>query len=331
MDYFLPLIFAILLGVAVLVYVILDGYDLGVGILVGLNKKQKHRDLMVLSIGPFWDANETWLVLAVGIVLVAFPFAQGYIMAQLYLPTFVMIIGLIFRGVAFDFRVKVHSAYKKTWDIVFSLGSLLTSAAQGYMLGKYIMAFEESYVSYAFSILIALLLPIGYSLLGSCWLILKMEGDLFKESVALCRKLLLVVLICMIMVSIITPLVSEYVYRSWFSSHGFFLFLPMLVLSALAMLYLRKFLLKIEDFGGKLHELPIIVAALIFFLCFNGAAWNFFPYMVPGKWTIWEVAASTESLTATFIGVVIVLPFLLGYTVFAYRVFRGKTSKEMSY
>ncbi len=331
MDYFLPLIFAILLGVAVLVYVILDGYDLGVGILVGLNTKQKHRDLMIASIGPFWDANETWLVLAVGILLVAFPFAQGYIMAQLYLPTFVMIIGLIFRGVAFDFRVKVHSIYKKTWDMVFALGSLLTSAAQGYMLGRYVMAFEDSVSSCIFSLFVAMLLPIGYSFLGSCWLILKMDGDLFKKSVEQCRKLLLTVLACLAAVSIITPLISDYVYKSWFSLHGFFIFLPMIVLSAIAMLYLYKFLVRIEEFGGKLHELPIIVAALIFFLCFNGAAWNFFPYMVPGKWTIWEVAASTESLIVIFVGAIIVLPFLLGYTIFAYRVFRGKTSEELGY
>ncbi len=330
-EYLLPLIFAALLGLAVIVYVILDGYDLGVGILMGFNKKQKDRDLMISSIGPFWDANETWLVLAVGILLVAFPLAQGDILGELYLPIFVMIMGLIFRGAAFDFRVKVHACYKNAWDLAFTLGSLISSMAQGYMLGRYITAFEDTQNAFVFSAIVAILLPIGYCLLGSCWLIMKMEGDLFKKSVTQSKILLYAILACMVLVSVITPLMNERIAKSWFSYPNILFLAPVPALSLCVVAWMHRLLCKIDILNSKYHVLPIIIASLIFLLCFYGIAWDIFPYIVPNKLTIWEAAAHVDSLIVILIGVIIVLPFLLGYTAFSYFVFRGKTSESLSY
>ena len=169
-GHWLPLIFTILMGVAVLVYVILDGYDLGVGILLsGANSYEK--DKMIASIGPFWDANETWLVLGVGILLVAFPAAHGIILSSLYLPTALMLIGLILRGVAFDFRVKVDARYKTYWNWTFFMGSCVTALCQGYMLGSYIVGFDQSFNSVIFSLLTGVCLMAGYAFVGSSLLV----------------------------------------------------------------------------------------------------------------------------------------------------------------
>lgn len=189
MAYWLPLIFMGLMGLAILIYVVLDGYDLGVGILMA-DADDAEKDRMVASIGPFWDANETWLVLGIGILLIAFPLAHGAILTALYLPVALMLIGLILRGVAFDFRVKAHARHKQLWNRVFIGGSLLASLAQGYMLGFYILGFEPGWTSAAFSLLIGLCLSAGYALLGACWVLMKTTGELKSKSVRWARKAL---------------------------------------------------------------------------------------------------------------------------------------------
>ena len=170
--FWLPIIFVILMGIAVLAYAILDGYDLGVGILLPLNDESQ-RDRMIASIGPFWDANETWLVLAIGILLIAFPVAHSAVFYHLYIPVVIMLIGLIMRGVAFDFRAKVAADNKFAWDCTFKAGSLITTLAQGYMLGMYVMGFRTDWEAQLFTVLSCLGVTAAYSLIGAAWLILK--------------------------------------------------------------------------------------------------------------------------------------------------------------
>src|SRR5687768_17218919 len=179
----LPLIFALLMGFAILAYVVLDGYDLGVGMLMPA-ADESEQELMVASIGPFWDANETWLVLGVGILLVAFPLAHGIVLGALYLPVAAMLIGIMFRGVAFEFRIKALGWHRELWNWLFWFGSFLTSLAQGLMLGHYITGFESGFGYFLFSLLVGGGLCGGYTLLGATWLVFKTEGELQKKAIA---------------------------------------------------------------------------------------------------------------------------------------------------
>jgi len=216
MDYWLPVVFAGLMGLAMLIYVVLDGYDLGVGLLLN-GGDDSEKDLMIASIGPFWDANETWLVLGVGILLIAFPMAHGVILTSLYLPVAAMLVGLILRGVAFDFRVKAREPHKPLWNQAFFVGSLMASFSQGFMLGHYITGFEASLTAYLFAVLIGFSVVAGYGLLGATWLIMKSEHELQKKAVAWARRALWLTAIGIAAVSIATPLVSSRVFDKWFS------------------------------------------------------------------------------------------------------------------
>ena len=181
MESMLPVIFVFIMGFALLLYVVLDGYDLGTGLLLPLATEDE-KDIMIASIGPFWDANETWIVLGIGLLLIAFPAAYGVILTELYLPVTIMLMGLILRGVAFDFRVKAGVKKKPMWNKLFFLGSLITSCAQGWMLGHYITGLEYNLINYAFSTLIAFTLPALYLMLGSAWLLIKTEGELSRKA-----------------------------------------------------------------------------------------------------------------------------------------------------
>ena len=211
----LPLIFAALMGVAVLAYVVLDGYDLGVGMLMPA-ADAREQDLMVSSIGPFWDANETWLVLGVGILLVAFPVAHGVVLGALYLPVAAMLIGLMLRGVAFEFRVKAEGWHRELWNWLFWLGSFIASFAQGLMLGRYITGFDSGFGYLLFALVVGASLCGGYVLLGATWLIYKTEGTLQKKALAWARWGLLWVALGVAAVSLATPFVSQTVAMKWF-------------------------------------------------------------------------------------------------------------------
>jgi len=211
----LPLVFAALMGLAILMYVVLDGYDLGVGMLMPA-ADEREQDLMVASIGPFWDANETWLVLGVGILLVAFPAAHGLVLGALYLPVAAMLIGLMLRGVAFEFRVKAEGWQRGLWNWLFWFGSFLASFAQGLMLGRYITGFHPGFGYYVFAMLVGASLCGGYVLLGATWLILKTEGALQKKALAWARWGLLWVALGVALVSLATPVVSHTVQAKWF-------------------------------------------------------------------------------------------------------------------
>ena len=312
----LPLVFAVLMGAAILAYVVLDGYDLGVGMLMPAATSDE-QDVMVASIGPFWDANETWLVLGVGILLIAFPAAHGYILGALYLPVAAMLVGLMLRGVAFELRVKAVGWHAELWNWLFWFGSFLASFAQGYMLGRYLTGFQEGWGYGLFALMVGASLCGGYVLLGATWLILRTEGALQRKAMGWTRWGLAWVALGVALVSLATPAVSELVYARWFD------FPETLALMVLPAATLVSWLWVWRSVGRSDWK-PFAGAVAIFVLAFLGLAYSVFPYVVLGWLTIWEAAAHPSALKVTLIGALIVLPFLVGYTVFAYRVFRGK-------
>lgn len=325
----LAIAFAFLMGLSVMLYVILDGYDLGVGILLP-SANDVEKDKMIASIGPFWDANETWLVLAVGILLVAFPLAHGFILGALYLPTTLMLIALIIRGVSFDFRAKVSAKQKHFWDKLFFTGSLLTSLSQGYMLGIYIMGFENSPRSHLFGLLVGVCLAAGYSLIGACWLIMKTEVDLQKKSVRWAKIALYFTSLGIVLVSVVTPFFNERIFSKWFSIPNIFLLAPMPIITGAVILLIHLILKKLPMIQDRFAWVPFAGTICAFILCFHGLAYSFYPFIVPEKITIFGAAASTQSLKIIFIGALIVLPCIIGYTIFAYRVFWGKV-RDLKY
>lgn len=325
----LPVIFAALMGLSILIYVVLDGFDLGVGILTPL-ATETEKDRMVASIGPFWDANETWLVMAVGILLVAFPSAHGAILTALYLPVAIMLIGLILRGTAFEFRAKVALPKKASWNIAFFAGSIMTSMAQGYMLGFYVMGLEHSLAAHGFALLSGVFLTVGYSFIGACWLILKAEGELQKKAVAWARGGIWGVVLGIGAISLATPLVSDRIWDRWFSIPEFFLLAPLPLMSAAVIAGIWVVLRRLPTANDSFAWLPFAGASMLFVLAFTGLAYSFYPYVVPEKLTIYDAASAPESLFIILIGALIVIPVIAGYSALAYYIFRGK-ARDLRY
>jgi cytochrome bd ubiquinol oxidase subunit II len=329
----LPVIFMGVMGLAMLAYVVLDGYDLGVGILLRAATKPD-QDAMIASIGPFWDANETWLVLGVGILLTCFPAAHGVILGALYLPVAFMLLGLILRGVAFDFRTKARAGSKPLWNLAFWAGSLITALSQGYMLGRYIIGFEPSWQAYAFAGLIAVCLVAGYALLGACWLILKTEGNLQIRAVGQARRALWFTALGVAAVSIATPLISHAIFVKWFTLPYIVLLAPVPLATALFFFIVDRSLRRLPTRlaqGNHYGEwVPFAGTVGIFCLAFYGLAYSLFPYLVVNQMTVWEAASAPEALRIIFVGAAVVVPVIIGYTAFSYRVFRGK-ARALSY
>ncbi|WP_425280912.1 cytochrome d ubiquinol oxidase subunit II [Roseibium denhamense] len=321
----LPLAFAALMGFSILVYVILDGFDLGVGILFPFADAAE-KDRMVAAIGPFWDANETWLVLAVGLLLVAFPAAHGTILTALYLPVAVMLIGLILRGVAFEFRAKTSGVQKKRWNLSFFIGSLSASLAQGYMLGIYIMGLEQTPMTVAFGILTALCLTAGYGFIGATWLIIKTEGALQLKSIEWAKRRLWGIMMGLGAVSLASPFVSDRIFDKWFSFPSVILLAPLPLMSGLMVFILWTALRHLPAENDKWAWVPFTATAALFALAFTGLAYSFYPYVVPEKLTLYESASAPESLFIILIGALFVLPVIIGYSILAYTVFRGKAT-----
>lgn len=320
---FLPLIFMAVMGLALLAYVVLDGYDLGVGLLLPLGDEVQ-KDTMVSSIGPFWDANETWLVLGVGVLLVAFPKAHGLVLQALYLPAAIMIVGLILRGVAFDFRVKAPTKYLPFWNRAFFAGSLAASASQGWMLGSYITGFDTGVLGLLFSLGIAITLPAAYLLLGAGWLIMKTEGELQKKAVRWARRALWPMGVALLAISVASPLVSPAVFEKWFGLPQIFALLPVPLICAAAFFAVQWVVTRPQLIAAGYGWLVFVNTVLIFVLAFFGLAYSIFPDIVIGRLTLWDAAAATSSLTIIFIGVAITLPMIIAYTIYLYRVFWGK-------
>lgn len=321
----LPLTFAALMGISMLMYALLDGYDLGVGMLMR-TATDSEKDRMVSSIGPFWDANETWLVLGVGLLLVAFPMAHGIILTNLYLPVAVMLIALILRGVSFDFRTKAKVKYKQTWNRLFFTGSLLAALSQGYMLGSYIIGFETGTLAIGFSILVSLCVVAGYQLIGACWLIMKTEGELQVKAVRWARRALWGTVLAIILISVATPFASDRIFEKWFSFPNIFLLAPIPLITGGLIVALEVVLRQLPKAHDRWCWLPFVMTIAMFILCFHGLVYSFYPYIVPDQLTIVDAASSPEALMIMLVGALIVLPCLFGYTFLAYKIFHGKAS-----
>lgn len=328
LDQALPVLFMALLGVAMLIYVVSDGYDLGVGMLMH-RASPVEKDMLIASIGPFWDANETWLVLGIGILLIAFPKAHGVVLGALYLPVTFMLIGLILRGVAFDFRVKAREGHKTTWDRLFFAGSTITAVSQGWMLGRYVSGFGSGWNYPVFAAAIAIALPMAYVMMGACWLILKTEGELQEKAIGWARLAWWPMVAGMVLISMATPWISETVRNRWFALPEI-IALSVIPLSTAAALYAVRALLGSHVVRGTLCWLPFALMIGVFLFGFLGLAYSIYPFVVIDRLTVWQAASSTDALKVILIGVAISVPAIAGYTIYSYRVFGGKTG-ELKY
>jgi len=329
LDFIIPIIFIGIMGFVMLVYVVLDGYDLGVGILLPMGNEHE-KDIMIASIGPFWDANETWLVLGIGIFLIAFPKAHGLILTSLYIPVTIMLMALVLRGIAFDFRVKAGDSKKARWNFAFFSGSLMASMAQGWMLGAYVTGLGGGTLNTLFSILIALTLPALYIILACGWLMLKTDGALFMKAMRWGRLFIIPMGFVLVMMSLATPLVSETIAKKWFSMPNIIGLAPIPLTSVVAYLVVL-WLLHNPDVAKRGYAWLVMGGTVfICILAATGLAYSIYPYVVLDQLTIWEAASATESLLFVLVGLSITLPAILFYTVFVYRVFSGK-AEELTY
>jgi cytochrome d ubiquinol oxidase subunit II len=332
MEWYLPVIWAALIGTAVAMYVILDGFDLGIGILFPSARNETQRDQMMRSIAPFWDGNETWLVLGGGGLLVAFPMAYSIIMPALYLPVIVMLLALVFRGVAFEFRTVSDS--KMWWNFAFTFGSLIAAFSQGVILGGLIQGIKVENGQFAgghfdwatpFSLLSGAALVCGYALLGATFLIMKTEGEVAERARGQAKVLLLIVLAFMAAVSLFTPYEFERIAQRWFSLPNFYYLWPVPLVTALVAYLLWRWI------GTERDALPFIATIVLFLLGYLGLVISNYPYLVPPSLTVWDTAAAPASQIFMLIGTVFLLPIILGYIVFVYWLFRGKVREGEAY
>ncbi len=329
----LPLIWGGIIATAVLLYVLLDGFDLGVGILFPFAPSHRCRDKMMNSIAPFWDGNETWLVLGGGGMLAAFPLAYAIIMPAFYIPVIAMLLCLIFRGVAFEFRFKADRS-RFLWDYAFHFGSLGAGFFQGVILGGYIQGVEVSGRAFAggafdwlsaFSLTCGLGLMCGYMLLGATWLIMKTDDETQQWARNCARYIMLFIAIFMGIISLWTPFLEVSSYMKWFTLPNFYYLMP-LPLTTLAVYALLWRALRRSD-----EYKPFFLSLGLFFLCYLGLAISLWPWIVPYAVSLRDAAAAGTSLSLLLIGVVILLPVILAYTAFSYYTFRGKTSHDHTY
>ena len=330
----LPIVFALVMALSMLAYVILDGYDLGVGALLDSADTVQQKDTMIASIGPFWDANETWLVLGVGVLLVGFPMAHGVILGSLYLPVALMLVALSLRGVAFDFRVKAKDHHRPLWDKAFYIGSILASWSQGFMLGQLITGFKQDLPGYLFSALIGFCLVFAYRLLGAAWLIMKTEGALQLNAVDWAKGSLWLTAAGVLAISVATPWVSPRIFDKWFSFPNVLMLFPIPAMTMALFFVISRSLSRLPTRLAQGNQygaaVPFASTVGVFLLSFYGLAYSLFPWLVIDKLDIWQAASAPEALLVIFYGVVVVLPVIIGYTIFAYRVFWGK-STSLSY
>ena len=326
MEWFLPVIWAGVIGVAVALYVILDGFDLGIGILFPFGEDESERDQMMNSVAPFWDGNETWLVLGGGGLWVAFPKAYAVIMPAFYIPVIVMLLALVFRGVAFEFRwVAVTS--KKYWNFAFAAGSELAAFAQGMILGGLIQGVRVENGEFAggpfdwatpFALLCGFGLVAGYGLLGATWLVMRTEGAVADRARENAKILIVVVLAFMAIVSLWTPLSLPRIAERWFSTPNIFYLWPVPVVTALVALAAWLALAR----GGE--RSPFFCAIALFLLGYLGLVISSFPYLVPPSLTVWQTAAAPASQMFMLVGTIVLLPIILCYICLVYWLFRGK-------
>ncbi len=333
MMFDLPVIWAGLLALAIFIYVILDGFDLGIGLLFPFLKSDQSRDIAMNSVAPVWDGNETWLVLGGGGLFAAFPLAYAVVMPALYAPFIAMILALVFRGVAFEFRWR-DKAHEKIWDRSFHLGSLVATFMQGIVLGAFVQGIEVDGRSYGggwwdwlspFTVTCGVALMAGYAMLGATWLVLKTEGELRERAYILARRSGLATLVFIGVVSLWTPFLSPEIADRWFTYPHLLFVLPVPVLTLILAGLLGWGLI------GQKDNVPFPAAIGLFGLCFAGLGIGISPYIVPRAITIHEAAAPDSSLLFMLVGAVILLPLILGYTAYSYWIFRGKIDPEAGY
>jgi len=344
MAFWLPAIWSVVIAVGVLMYVVMDGFDLGIGLLFPFARDERERDVMMTSVAPIWDGNETWLVLGGGGLLAAFPVAYATILPALYLPIMLMLMGLIFRGVAFEFRAKASDANKPWWNLSFAGGSALATLMQGIALGAFIQGFDVKitgggagavttavYTGGAFdwltpfAIACGLALMLGYGLLGAGWLIMKTEGELQDWAYERAEYLLGGVVLSLIVVSIWTPFLHPMIQERWFAWPNILLLSPVPVVTAVVVIQLWRALQKRREIQ------PFLLAIGAFLLSYLGLGISLYPYVVPHAITVWEGASAASSLIFMLVGVAILLPVILVYTGYCYWVFRGKVRPEEGY
>jgi cytochrome d ubiquinol oxidase subunit II len=333
MDIDLPFIWAAVIAFAVLAYVILDGFDLGVGILFPFFKAKHDRDVMMNSVAPVWDGNETWLVLGGGGLMAVFPLAYATILPALYMPIVAMLLGLIFRGVAFEYRWRTKRG-EFLWDFAFAGGSMVAAFSQGVALGALVQGIPVANRAYTggwwdwltpFSVATGLALLVGYALLGATWLVMKTTGPLSEHARRLALRAGLGTLAAMGIFSLWTPFLEPAYLDRWFGwpTMAFSVIVPLLVLGC--------FYLLITGLRAGHDVRPFLAALGLFVLGFAGIGISFYPYIVPTSVTIWEAAAPDESLAFLLVGALVLVPMILAYTGYAYWVFRGKVDPEEGY
>lgn len=329
----LPLIWAGIIAFAVIAYVVMDGFDLGIGILFPFFPKRTDRDLMTNSIAPVWDGNETWLVMGGGGLMAAFPVVYATVLPALYFPIILMLLALIFRGVAFEFRWRSQRR-SHLWDIGFWIGSTLAAAMQGFALGAMVEGIaiaDGRFVGQAFdwltpfTMLTAAAVVVGYALLGATWLVLKTVGEIQDHArrVALPAGAALFALIGV--VSLWTPFINATYFERWFTwpMMGFSILVPALLAGCAYALW--------QGLRNGRDAQPFLAALGMFMLCFAGLGISFFPYIIPGSLTIADSAAPDSSLSFMLVGAAVLIPIILAYTAYSYWVFRGKMDPEEGY
>ena len=330
-QYDLTIVWAVIIVFALFVYVVLDGFDLGIGILFPFFKVGVERDTAMNSIAPLWDGNETWLVLGGGGLLAAFPLAYGIILSALYAPVIVMLLALVFRGVAFEFRWR-DPRHRRFWDASFTGGSIVAGLSQGIILGALLQGITVNGRAYGggwwdwltpFTLITGVCVVIAYALLGATWLNMKAENELQQHAAKLAWPLGIATLAAIVIVSGATPFLKGDYFDRWFSFPDFLWVAPVPILVAVASLLFARSLKK-----TKHESAPFLLTLFIFLLCFVGLGISVFPYVVPGAVTIWDAATDRQSQVFMLVGTAIVMPMILGYTSWTYWVFRGKVNSE---
>ncbi|MDF9618372.1 cytochrome d ubiquinol oxidase subunit II [Pseudomonas entomophila] len=330
----LPLIWAVIIIFGVMMYVVMDGFDLGIGMLFPFVKDERDRDVMMNTVAPVWDGNETWLVLGGAALFGAFPLAYSVVLEALYLPLILMLVGLIFRGVAFEFRFKARANKRHIWDKAFIWGSLVATFFQGVALGAFIEGFKVVDRKFAggsldwltpFTLFCGLGLIVAYTLLGCTWLIMKTEGPLQLKMHDMARPLALVLLAVIGIVSLWTPIAYPQIAERWFSMPNLVWFMPVPILVLVAFYGLLRAVAR------NAHYTPFLLTLVLIFLGYSGLGISLWPNIIPPSISIWDAAAPPQSQGFMLVGTLFILPFILGYTYWSYYVFRGKVTHEDGY
>lgn len=324
-------IWAGIIAFGVMMYVLMDGFDLGLGILFPFAPGDEARDVMMNSVAPVWDGNETWLVLGGAGLLAAFPLVYSVFLPALYIGVFLMLAGLIFRGIAFEFRFKAKSS-RYLWNWSFAIGSLVAAFAQGAVVGTYIQGFATEGMVYSggamdwltpFTLLTGVGLVVGYALLGATWLIMKSEGYIQDWAYKITPWLLLAVLVVFVLISIWTPFIDPFVAERWFSQVSLIWLLPVLALACMWRIW--------SSVRQRRNGMPFVATMGMFAFTYLGLLASKFPYVVPPTFTLWDASSAHESQLFLLIGLLFVIPFVLGYTAWTYWVFRGKVKAGEGY